>query len=280
MPAYFGSCLTEQFPGFQHLSPHRAVGASFAIWQSVLITRGFPGGSEVKNPPAKAGATGDAGSSPGSRKIPCRRKWQPILAFLPGVSMEEEPGGLQSIEWQSVLHNWACTNTRADYVELWFIHHRSKSFSKSLFQPLTFPFALVDVPQWWWAWDAPWNHPDGWNAAWDPLPIYSDLTASARASRGFQCEARPEKHSSGNPIVLKMWSWSSNNSTTWKLAKSAHSQAQAYWAGAQESVLPDPRGDSNAWWRLKLRTPSTLDGLISTSPTSTITITSINQISP
>ena len=61
-----------------------------------------------------------------------------------------------------------------------------------------------------------------------PIPRDSDLTASASASRGFQCEARPEKQSSRNLIVLKMWSWSSNSSATWKLARSAHSQAQAF----------------------------------------------------
>lgn len=38
-PAHFGS-LIEQFPGFQHLSPHKAMGASFAIGQLVLITTG------------------------------------------------------------------------------------------------------------------------------------------------------------------------------------------------------------------------------------------------
>ena len=44
---------------------------------------GFPGGSVVKNMPVKAG---DAGSIPGSGKIPWRRKWQPTPVFLPGKS--------------------------------------------------------------------------------------------------------------------------------------------------------------------------------------------------
>ena len=50
-------------------------------------TQGFPGGSEVK---ASASNAGDLGSIPGSdpwvRKIPLRRKWQPIPVFLPGES--------------------------------------------------------------------------------------------------------------------------------------------------------------------------------------------------
>ena len=47
---------------------------------------GFPGGPVEKNPPARAGDTGDLGSIPGVRKIPWRRKWQPTLGFLPGES--------------------------------------------------------------------------------------------------------------------------------------------------------------------------------------------------
>ena len=40
----------------------------------------------VKNPPANAEDTGDAGSIPGFGKIPCKRAWQPTLVFLPGES--------------------------------------------------------------------------------------------------------------------------------------------------------------------------------------------------
>ena len=46
-------------------------------------TWGFPGGSVVKNPPASAE---DSSSTPGSGKIPWRRKWQPTPVFLPGKS--------------------------------------------------------------------------------------------------------------------------------------------------------------------------------------------------
>ena len=51
--------------------------------------RVFPGGSVVKNPPAKAGDTRDSrdiGSIPGWGKIPWRRKWQPTPVFLAGES--------------------------------------------------------------------------------------------------------------------------------------------------------------------------------------------------
>ena len=45
---------------------------------------GFPGGSAVKNPPAKAGDVFD----PWARQIPWRREWQPT-PVLPGKSHEQ-----------------------------------------------------------------------------------------------------------------------------------------------------------------------------------------------
>jgi len=45
---------------------------------------GFLSGSAVKNVPANAG---DLGSNPWVRKIPWRRKWQPIPVFLLGNPM-------------------------------------------------------------------------------------------------------------------------------------------------------------------------------------------------
>ena len=47
---------------------------------------GFPGGSVVKNPPASAGDIRNVGLTPGSKKMPWRRKWQPTPVFLPGKS--------------------------------------------------------------------------------------------------------------------------------------------------------------------------------------------------
>ena len=43
-----------------------------------IVTKGFPGDSVVKNPPANAG-------DPGSED-PCRRQWRPTPVFLPGKS--------------------------------------------------------------------------------------------------------------------------------------------------------------------------------------------------
>ena len=47
----------------------------------------------VKNLPANAGDTGDAGSIPGSR-IPWSRTWQPTPVSLPGKThRQRSPGG-------------------------------------------------------------------------------------------------------------------------------------------------------------------------------------------
>ena len=51
--------------------------------------RGFPGGTMVKNPPANAGDTGDAGSIFRSGRIPGEGKWQPTPVFLPEKSHGE-----------------------------------------------------------------------------------------------------------------------------------------------------------------------------------------------
>ena len=40
-------------------------------------------------------------------KIPWKRKWQHTAVFLPGKSMDKEPGGLQSTGSQRVRHNLA-----------------------------------------------------------------------------------------------------------------------------------------------------------------------------
>ena len=41
----------------------------------------------VKNPPASAGEIKRHGFDPWVRKVPWRRKWQPVLVFWPGESV-------------------------------------------------------------------------------------------------------------------------------------------------------------------------------------------------
>ena len=64
----------------------------------------FPGGSVVKNPPASAGASGDAGLIPELGRSPEKEMatHSSILAWR--IPQTEEPGGLQSMAWQRVGH--------------------------------------------------------------------------------------------------------------------------------------------------------------------------------
>ena len=73
----------------------------------VCILRGFPGGLEVKNPPAKAG---DMGSIPGSGRSPREGNGNPLqYSCLENLLERKKPGRLQSMGFQRVKHNLATT---------------------------------------------------------------------------------------------------------------------------------------------------------------------------
>ena len=55
---------------------------------------------EVKNPPAKSGAAGDADSNPWVGKIPWRKKWQPLQ-----YSYQENP--IDKGAWWATIHGVA-----------------------------------------------------------------------------------------------------------------------------------------------------------------------------
>ena len=50
----------------------------FSILSTLFSLMGFPGGAVVKNPPAKTGAAGDAGSIPGLGRSPGRGHENPF----------------------------------------------------------------------------------------------------------------------------------------------------------------------------------------------------------
>ena len=75
------------------------------IIRIVSMSFGFPGGSVVKNPPANAATKGDAGSIPGSGRYPGEGHGNPLQYSCLENSMEEEPGGLQSMRLQGVGHD-------------------------------------------------------------------------------------------------------------------------------------------------------------------------------
>ena len=58
---------------------------------------GFPDGSVVKNPPARAGDTGDVGWIPGSGRSPEDGNGNLFQYSCPGNTVTEEPGELQSM---------------------------------------------------------------------------------------------------------------------------------------------------------------------------------------
>ena len=69
------------------------------------INPGFPGGAEVKNPPANAGDTGDAGiagSIPGWESPLEEEMATQSSALAWRIPRTEEPGGLQSLGSQRV----------------------------------------------------------------------------------------------------------------------------------------------------------------------------------
>ena len=72
---------------------------------TVANVQGFPSGSVVKNPPAKAGEAGDADSVPGLGKSPGggMATHSGILAWR--IQWTEEPGGLQSIGSQRIRYD-------------------------------------------------------------------------------------------------------------------------------------------------------------------------------
>ena len=94
---------------------------------------GFPGGVVVKNPPANARDAGDVCSISGSRKIPWRRKWEPIPVFLPGKSHGRKslvgysPWGLKESDTTEQLHFKGSSGWRAEmsHPGLWKNWHRS-----------------------------------------------------------------------------------------------------------------------------------------------------------
>ena len=71
------------------------------------------GGSTVKDPPADAGDTRDAGSIPG-QEDPLEQEMATLSSTLAWRSpWTEEPGGLQSTGSQRLGHDWPWTHAHA-----------------------------------------------------------------------------------------------------------------------------------------------------------------------
>ena len=80
---------------FVHVSTIAVCNALFLC--SSLPLEGFPGGSVVKNPPASAGDTRDAGSVPGSRRSPGEENGNPLQYSCLENPMDREA-------WRATVH--------------------------------------------------------------------------------------------------------------------------------------------------------------------------------
>ena len=113
-PAQQVSSATHQLCGFQKpwsifLAPFTSSVKWVSYGSVTHYTKGFPGGSVVKNLPATAGDVEEISSIPGlgsSWKIPWRRARQPTPIFLPG-----KPHGQRSLVGHSSWghknrHDW------------------------------------------------------------------------------------------------------------------------------------------------------------------------------
>ena len=61
----------------------------------------------VKNPPASAGDKRDSGSIPGLGRSPGEGNGNPLSILAWEIPWTEEPGGLQSLGSQRVVHDFA-----------------------------------------------------------------------------------------------------------------------------------------------------------------------------
>ena len=80
--------------------PRTPASASQRVSLGRIFTGGRPGGSVVKNPPANAGETGDAGSVPEDPLKEEMATHSSVLAWR--IPWTEKPGGLQSMGSQRV----------------------------------------------------------------------------------------------------------------------------------------------------------------------------------
>ena len=76
------------------------------------ILHSFPKGSVVKNPPANAGNTGDAGSVPELRTSPEAGNGNPLQYSCLENAIDRESSGLQFMGSQRIGHDWVTASTQ------------------------------------------------------------------------------------------------------------------------------------------------------------------------
>ena len=91
----------------------------------------LPSGSVVKNLPANAGDTKDAGLIPGSGRSPGVGNGNPLQHSCWKIPRTEEPGGLLSMGSQRVRHDWA-TEHAGTHTQDTKLIHRNRLHSYTL----------------------------------------------------------------------------------------------------------------------------------------------------
>ena len=100
--------------------------------QSIKNQRGYPGGSDGKEPACQFRRHKRCGFNPWLRKIPWRRVWQPTPVFLPG-----EPHGQRSLAGYTV-HGVIESDTANTFT----------SFTSGIRMALDFSVATLETKSW------------------------------------------------------------------------------------------------------------------------------------
>ena len=89
----------------------------YVIWGQ--RTFGLPRCLSTKDLPITAGDAGDVGSIPGLGRAPGGGNGNPLSMFAWRIPWTEEPGGLRSVGWPRVRHDWAHVHTAQLFAVGW-----------------------------------------------------------------------------------------------------------------------------------------------------------------
>ena len=93
-----------------------SLGYKLRIGMLISAYSGLPRWNSSKESPCQCRGRKRHGFDPWVRKIPWKRKWQPILIFLPGkIPWTEEPGGLLSVHKVAKSWTWWSTHPHSAY---------------------------------------------------------------------------------------------------------------------------------------------------------------------
>ena len=147
---FWGSCLSC-CPSFLLLTQSIASGCHKPQTHWGCLSQGFPGGKVVKNPPANAGDTKDAGSIPGSGRSPAVVNSNPFQYSCLENSMNRGGwwatvhGGARSQTW---LSDWTCLSQheRLGSSWEWWQEQGEKKLPEHSETFWLSPYAMIPIP--------------------------------------------------------------------------------------------------------------------------------------